>query len=802
MLSILFPRTATTDFLKATLRRVPFTLLTVAAILLVTAATGTMTRPITPALLARWGFGLDDLRSGRLYLLVLTPFQVYRPFMVLTITASLLLFLGACEYLLGTRRAVIAFWLTNVTGYLGAFLLLWPFAAAGYGWAGRLAHGPDVGASAAGFGAVGTVIPFLPPAYRRVTFIGLVAYLLALLVAGRHIWDVEHLVAFPVGLLLGMRFLHQRGESLPALAVRPRLSRRQRPAVVAWAVGVMGAVNILSAFVSPRHRALLWLEENLPLGAPLTHTGRHLALVLGVALVLLALSAARGKRQAWRLIVVALGVSALLHLTNPAALPEALLAGGLLLVLIAWRDEFVAPSDPPSRRQGSSALLLLALVLPLYGVAGFFVLRHHYAEPYTAWAALKETGARLLFANAGEYAPQTRRARWFLDSIPVLGWGGLLYALTMLLRGVLAPRPMVSDIAQARRLLAAHGRSLTSYMTLWEGNAIFFGPARAAYIGYRLSAGTALALGDPIGPDDALVPTIEAFAGFCRAQGWEHAFYAATPRALAAYEQLAYRTLKIAEEALIPLPSLAFKGKAWQDVRTALNRAAREGISFQLYEGGAVPSAIREQLIAISAAWLRGQALPELGFTLGKTTDIDDPNVYVAVAADSAGSVQGFVDWLPLYAARGWVIDLMRRRPDACAGVMEFLIGSSLLAFKERGDQVASLAAAPLAHLGRDQEESALARGLGFVYAHFDRFYHFQSLFAFKKKFQPQWQDVYLVYRSHAELPRITLAILHAQMPTLGPRLIGEIIGATIAEPLLAPRTHPAAETATARRQS
>jgi lysylphosphatidylglycerol synthetase-like protein (DUF2156 family) len=37
--------------------------------------------------------------------------------------------------------------------------------------------------------------------------------------------------------------------------------------------------------------------------------------------------------------------------------------------------------------------------------------------------------------------------------------------------------------------------------------------------------------------------------------------------------------LQIGEEAVLPLGALAFTGKRWQNVRTALNHAARLGIT-------------------------------------------------------------------------------------------------------------------------------------------------------------------------------------------------------------------------------
>lgn len=766
--------------LRGLVRRIPFTLVMVTAIITTTAVTRTMMRPITPDQLDDWGFGLAALREGRLQQILFAPLQVYRPYMVVTISTSLLVFLGACEYVLGTRRALIAFWVGHIAGYLGTFLLLWPLEAAGVGWAERMTREADVGASAAGFAVAGVVLPFLPTFPRRLGFMGLAAYLLGLLMLDRQVWDIEHVIAFLVGVGMGMVLARLRGDGWPSLLAMPRFSRRQQPAIAAWAVGVMGLVNILTAFLSPRHRGLVWLEDKLPLG--ITHASRHLILVLGFVLVVLALGLARGRRQAWRLTVLALGSALAAHLAKGIDLHDVVLTGAVLALLLRWRAAFVARTDPPSVRQALVTLAVLAVLLPLYGIAGFFILRYQYTEVYSVAAALRETAARLLFSNAGEYAPETHRAAWFLDSIPVLGWTGLLACIGLLLRGVFAHHPTIGDLERARQILVEHGQSGTAYMTLWPGNAIFFGPGRAAYIGYRQAAGVAVALGDPIGPASAMDATIAAFEQFCREQGWGCCFYAATSPMVPHYTTLGYRTLKIGEEAVLPLPHLEFKGKDWQHVRSAFNRAAREGIIFRLYAGGEVPSAVRQQLFALSEAWLKSRALPEMGFTLGTTADVDDPNVMVAVALDGAGRVHGFVDWLPMYAARGWVIDLMRRDPAAMTGIMDFLIGSSLLAFKEQGYAVVSLAAAPLANVHPDPDAPPLSRVLTFVSERFDRFYHFQSLFAFKKKFQPQWQGVYLVYRSTAELPRIALAILRAHLPDLGPRMVAEVVGARVME--------------------
>ncbi len=213
---------------------------------------------------------------------------------------------------------------------------------------------------------------------------------------------------------------------------------------------------------------------------------------------------------------------------------------------------------------------------------------------------------------------------------------------------------------------------------------------------------------------------------------------------------------------------LSFRGKSWQDVRTARNRAKREGMTFQMINQSSADPEIVRQLWDISAEWTEQRALPEMNFTLGHLTDPPDPEVRTAVAIDGRGRVHGFVTWLPVYARNGWVIDIMRRHDDAFPGVMEFLIAESMLVFQAEGCRFASLAAAPLAQVNRGKQRSGtIERALNLAADRLDSFYHFASLNDFKAKFLPRWEPIYLAYAGTASLPRIAYALLRAYLPTL-----------------------------------
>lgn len=126
---------------------------------------------------------------------------------VLGVTWKIVLFVGALEAFAGTRKAVLAFVATNIVGYLGAYLAIaWPLALAGHAWGKYWYHAGDVGASAGCYGAGIVLTQLLPPPWRWITLSGLLLYFATTLQWGRplQIWDVEHLCALGIGLLIGL----------------------------------------------------------------------------------------------------------------------------------------------------------------------------------------------------------------------------------------------------------------------------------------------------------------------------------------------------------------------------------------------------------------------------------------------------------------------------------------------------------------------------------------------------------------------------------------------------------------------
>jgi lysylphosphatidylglycerol synthetase-like protein (DUF2156 family) len=278
----------------------------------------------------------------------------------------------------------------------------------------------------------------------------------------------------------------------------------------------------------------------------------------------------------------------------------------------------------------------------------------------------------------------------------------------------------------------------------------------------------ALVLADPIGPADDARPAVSAFIESAERAGLVPCFFSAGERTRSAVPD-GWRSIVVADDTIVDLPGLEFTGKAWNAVRTSMNRAGREEMTFRLTRLMDEPWGIRAQLRAISESWVGDKGLPEMSFTLGTLVEAEDSEVRLALAISPAGDVDGFLSWLPVYGSEGvvegWTLDLMRRREGGFGPVMEFLIGSSARAFSEEGAQIMSLSGAPLAH-DYPPDAGIIADLSGKLAEALEPVYGFQSLHRFKEKFHPRYETMYLLYRDESDLTRIGLALTRAFLPT------------------------------------
>ncbi|MDD7920784.1 bifunctional lysylphosphatidylglycerol flippase/synthetase MprF [Actinomycetospora callitridis] len=328
----------------------------------------------------------------------------------------------------------------------------------------------------------------------------------------------------------------------------------------------------------------------------------------------------------------------------------------------------------------------------------------------------------------------------------------------------------------AREALHRLGGSNLSWMTTWPENRYLAHEdlPDGGVTAYRVHAGVAVALGDPIVAPAERATALEEFRATAERSGWVPCLFSTTEALAEHARATGWRALQVAEDTLVDLDGLEFKGKAWQNVRSSFNRAGKAGIEHRMVTLSEEPRAIVAQVRAISEEWVGDKGLPEMGFTLGGVEEALDPEVRTGLAVDAEGTVHGVTSWLPVHgpdgAVVGWTLDVMRRRQDGFRAVVEFLIAQACLTFQAEGARFISLSGAPLARAGDEEDgagdgELVLDRVLDRMGELLEPYYGFRSLHAFKAKFQPRYEPMFLVYRDEADLPRVGLGIGRAYLP-------------------------------------
>ncbi|MHA3723480.1 bifunctional lysylphosphatidylglycerol flippase/synthetase MprF [Leucobacter sp. HY1910] len=354
-----------------------------------------------------------------------------------------------------------------------------------------------------------------------------------------------------------------------------------------------------------------------------------------------------------------------------------------------------------------------------------------------------------------------------------------------------AHRTLAAEALSREELVARlerFGGGTISWMTTWNlneriaaGAVATAGPtavgttgaAASGALAYQSHSGVAIMLGDPIVAAHETADALQEFAQVTEQAGLVPCAFSVSAD-VASARPSGWRSVIVAEDTIVDLPGLEFKGKPWGDVRTAINRATREGIEFRMVTLTDEPWSTLAQVRAISEQWTGDKGLPEMRFTLGTVDEALDPRVLVGIAVDADGSLHGITSWLPVYGPQdpatgeprvvGWTLDLMRRRDGGFGPVMEFLIASSAQHFAQQGYEFVSLSGAPLVRPA-DAETGPVDQVLAQVGELIEPLYGFKSLHRFKQKFNPRHESLHLLFRDEGDLPRIGIALTRAYLP-------------------------------------
>ena len=800
-------------------RRAPATICFLAAVWVAGLVTGSIAHGPSRWLYGHAGVGLPSLGHGYWWTPLSAGLWASGLGSYLALTVLGLLILAPAERRMGVARTLITLLVSQAAGLLLATGLIKLAALAGEPWLGALTGETAVGAVPGVLGVGLALSGTLTPLWRRrLRLLLIVAVTISVLYIG-HLEQVAQACSGLAGLVTGALAY---GRARPT--ARLRASQHEVRMLVGMLVAVSALGALLAALVANANGPMSLFSflfatpgpdpQDLAAGCP--HPGLALVcrglreqqlyarwpgVLVQVAPALLLLLSAhglrRGRRLAWWLAVAinltVLGVSIWItcavesyrsvYIAGLDAWAWAILLAGeamllpvvTLIVLLVTRRRF----DQTAGRQAVRKLTItlstaLAVTCGAFLLLGY-LLRDHFGPRPQFGVLAQDLPVRFLAGRlfSTRFLPVDLVGRLLYVWVFAVFWIVVLGALTAFFLHARTYRDTAA--ADRARAILARGGSTLSYMSTWPGNQYWFSPDGRAAIAYRAIAGVALTVGEPYGDPAALDSAITEFARFCEHRGLRPCLYGVSAQARAVTQRLGWRSVQVAEDTLLPLAGLQFAGKKWQNVRNALNKAAREGIAAEWWSYPEMPLDLADQIHQISEKWVAGKGLPEMSFTLGGLDELNDPNVRCLIAVGAERQVHGITSWMPVYAGGrpvGWTLDFMRRDTEQGTfhGMMEFLIATAALTFQEEGAQFISLSGAPLARLDRGEQPSALQRLLDIMASTMEPVYGFQSLLHFKAKFQPVYQPLYLAYPDPAALGSIATAIGRAYLPHLTSR--------------------------------
>lgn len=524
--------------------------------------------------------------------------------------------------------------------------------------------------------------------------------------------------------------------------------------LIGFVTGLVGIGDMLSVLL-PRSNwiALLGAWPILSHRVP----AQSFTVVIGFFLIMLSYGLARGKRQAWRITLVLLVLSAILDVRRSSSVLATVAALLLALLLCLLARFFQAKSDPPSVRRGYIALGLGLGIVFFYVIGGFIALYDDFAP----W--FDRMGVDGVILHLLQYGPLhvTREtpAFFFEHALPVLCSSAVLYGLFQLFRPVAAvffPDHITRE--KIKTLVRCYGKNSISYFALDEEKSYFFSESGKSIISYVLRGSTAVVAGDPIGPEEDLGPTIQQFVRFCSEQDWTIAFWQVRSELADRYRDAGMHLLKIGEDAVINIQNFTLKGGAMENVRKSVRRAEKDGLRVVFYRGRVTNAEQLVQMEEISHEWLNHKGGPERGFCQGHFDPYGDSEQIYAVVIDANNKVCAYGCFVPIYGRRGWAFDQMRRTASASRGTGDLLFVRTIEYLRSLDAEVVSMGLAVLSNVN-NESESFLASRIDSLRDRFGNPAGNQSLFQFKQKYQPTWESRYLAYSDPLNLLKIGLVL-------------------------------------------
>jgi phosphatidylglycerol lysyltransferase len=479
-------------------------------------------------------------------------------------------------------------------------------------------------------------------------------------------------------------------------------------------------------------------------------------MMTGMTAILIAPNLYKRKRIGWYIAMLILAFSILAYIIRGNNMIESI-PSIILFGMLAPLYKYCNVKSDPIRAQRGGKVLLGAIVFALLYT---FIGLHFFADQlgFPRSLTVRNIILNVLFLDAPLLIPQNISAAFFINSVILVNSFSLLIGLVLALSPVIVRSIPEINLEKYKKTARKFAIQPIQILTLIN-NYIHYSYEKDpyGYISYKVSNGVAMMVGNPCTAHSP-EKLIENWLLFAHERDWIPAVFQAQGELLEKLKAKGFCSIPIGVEALIDLDEFSLAGAEKQDLRTARNKAEREGWVVRNFL-----QSDWEKIRILDKKWLKIHGKKEIDFAMRTSTLKYLNETKTTLLFDKEDNLIAYLNNIEIPGNNSRAVDIMRRDPEInYNGVMEFLFLNEIIKAKEDGKKYYNLGVSPLANMDKALADNKLAfKLLRMIYEKQRNYYDFKGLYSFKLKFNPIIRQTHLVYPKQMSLPRVLWALLN-----------------------------------------
>ena len=493
------------------------------------------------------------------------------------------------------------------------------------------------------------------------------------------------------------------------------------------------------------------------------------SLISGLLLILISRGIIRRKKRAWNLAVILLSLGISVEAFRFHIHFEHVVVNFIaLILLILYRNEFYAKSDPTSKRHPIVSLLISFATFFSIGTL-LLLFRHHSAligSPTFGEILTTVLNGMVGIAGPVKFASD-RVTDTVFTTLLIFGIATVTIPIVLFFRKI-TPVNQISleDAVKIKEVVLKNQQSDSlSYFSTRLDKSVIWSDSGTAGQSYRVERGVLLVSGDPFGHFSLWSEVMDKLIRLADEYAWTLAVMGCSERAGELWiKKTGMTALHIGDEAIIETSAFSIEGPNMKNVREMINKTKRLGYEVETLRATDIQPEQRELLSNKAIEWRYGQK--ERGFSMALDrflNPIDDRELIILTRIE--GELMALMTFSP-WGAEGISLDRMLRSKDADTGVNELIIYTAVTYAKEHKIKRISLNFAAFRSIFEEAERISAGPVIRLkrnFLRYISKWVQVESLYRFNAKFQPEWNPRYLIYPGPTKLIEIGIAVGKAE---------------------------------------